>query len=62
MVNYSKRKIIVRSADLGEFFPLSFVGKMCVYVSRTMKNVSFLRKNGETPKRVVDFSRERDTF
>ena len=36
--------------------PLIFVGKMCVFVSRPMKN------NGETPKLVVDFPRERDTF
>ena len=27
-----------------------------------MKIVTFLRKNGETAKRVVDFPRERDTF
>ena len=27
-----------------------------------MKIVTFLRKNGETPKRVVDFPMERDTF
>ena len=27
-----------------------------------MKIVTFLRKNGETPKRVVHFHRERDTF
>ena len=27
-----------------------------------MNIVTFLRKNGETPKRVVDFHRERDTF
>ena len=35
---------------------------MCVFVSRPMKIVTFLRKNGDTPKRVVDFPRERDTF
>ena len=36
---------------------------MCVcFVSRPMKFVTFLRKKGETPKRVVDFPRERDTF
>ena len=39
-----------------------FVGKMCVFVSRPMKIVTFLLKNGETPKRVVDFPLERDTF
>ena len=35
---------------------------MCVFVSRPMKSVTFLRKNGETPKRVVDLPWERDTF
>ena len=35
---------------------------MCVFVSRPMRIVTFLRKNRETPKRVVDFPRERDTF
>ena len=35
---------------------------MCVFVSRPMKIVTFLRKNGDPPKRVVDFPRERDTF
>ena len=35
---------------------------MCVFVSRPMKIVTFLRKNDYTPKRVVDFPRERDTF
>ena len=34
---------------------------MC-FVSRPMKIVTFLRKNGETAKRVVDFPMERDTF
>ena len=59
---YSKRIIIVRWADLSDFFSLIFVGKMCVFVSRPMKIVTFLRKNDYTPKRVVDFPRERDTF
>ena len=35
---------------------------MCVFVSRPMKVVTFLRKNGYHPKRVVDFLRARDTF
>ena len=35
---------------------------MCVFVSRPMKIVTFLQKNGYTPKRVVDFPLERDTF
>ena len=43
-------------------FLLIFVGKMCVFVSRPMKIVTFLRKNDYSPKRVVDFPLERDTF
>ena len=39
-----------------------FVGKMCVFVSRPMKIVTFLMKNGDPAKRVVDFPRERDTL
>ena len=35
---------------------------MCVFVSRPTKIVTFLRKNGENPKRVVDFLLGRDTF
>ena len=35
---------------------------MCVFVSRPMKIVTFLRKNRETAKRVVGLLRERDTF
>ena len=35
---------------------------MCVFVSHPMKIVTFLRKNDYSPKRVVDFPRERDTF
>ena len=35
---------------------------MCVFVSRQMKIVTFLRKNDYSPKRVVDFPWERDTF
>ena len=60
---YSKRIIIVRWADLsGFFFSFIFVGKMCVFVSRPMKIVTFLLKNDYHPKRDVDFPRERDTF
>ena len=59
---YSKRIIIVRWADLTEFFSLIFVCKMCVFVSRPMKIVTFHLKNVYSPKRVVDFPRERDTF
>ena len=41
---YSKRIIIVRWADLSDFFSLIFVCKMCVFVSRPMKIVTFLLK------------------
>ena len=33
-----------------------------MFVSRPMKIVTFLRKNADHPKRVVDFPREKDTF
>ena len=59
---YFKRIIIVRWADLSDFFSFIFVGKMCVFVSRPMKNVTFLLKIADHLKRVVDFPRERDTF
>ena len=63
MVNYSKRKIIVRGADLSEFlFRQFFLEKMCVFVSHQMNIVTFLRKNDETPQLVVGFLWERDTF
>ena len=57
-----KRIIIVRWADLSDFFSSIFVRKMSVFVSRPMKIVTFLPKNDYPPKRVVDFPRERDTF
>ena len=44
MVNYSKRKILLEVLTLA-IFPFIFVGKMCVFVSRPMKIVTFLRKN-----------------
>ena len=44
------------------FFFVDFRRKMCIFVSRPMKVVTFLRKNGDPAKRVVDFRRERDTF
>ena len=59
---HSERIIIDKGADLSEVFSLIFVGKMCVFVSRPMNIVTFLRKNDYSPKRVVDFPRERDTF
>ena len=39
----SKRTIVVRWADLSDFFSLILVGKMCIFVSRPMKIVTFLR-------------------
>ena len=53
---YSKRIIIVRWADLIDFFR-SFSSVKC-----PMKIATFLLKNDYTPKRVVDFPWERDTF
>ena len=35
---------------------------MCIFVSRPLKIVTFLLKNGYHPKRVVEFLRERETF
>ena len=58
MVHYFKTKLIVRGADITNF-SLIFVGKMCVFVSRPMIIVTFLRKKRDSAKRVVDFSLER---
>ena len=44
MVDYSERVIIVRGPDLSEYFPLIFVCKLRVFVSRPMKIVTFLLK------------------
>ena len=52
---YSKRIIIVRWADLSDFFSLIFVGKMCVYVSRPMNIVTFLRKTITTQNGLLIF-------
>ena len=62
MVNYFERIIIVRGADHSECFSSIFFRKMCVFVSCPMKIVTVLRENGETPKLVVDFLWEGDTF
>ena len=61
MVIFSERIIIDKRTDISDF-SLIFVSQMCVFVSRPMKIVTFVRKNGDHPKRVVDFPRERDTF
>ena len=52
----------MKGLTLANCFSFIFVGKMCVFVSRPMKIVTFPLKNGDLPKRVVDFPRERDTF
>ena len=57
----SKTIIIVRLADFSDFFSSIFVGKMSIFVSRPMKIVTFFGKN-YSPKWVVDFPMERDTF
>ena len=49
---YSERIIIFRWADLSDFF---FVGKMCVFVSRPMKIVTFLRKNADPQNGLLIF-------
>ena len=61
-LNYSKRMIIDKRADLSDFFSYIFFCKMCVFVSRPMKIITFLRKNRESAKRVVDVPFKRDTF
>ena len=52
----TNKSIIVRGADLGQ---KTFSSS--VFVSHPMTNATFPRKNGETPKWVVDFLRERET-
>ena len=61
MVYYSKRKILLEELTVS-ICSLIFVCKMRVFVSRPMKIITFPRKNGDLPKRVVDFPLERDTF
>ena len=53
-----KKRETQRKSDFSRWFRR----KKCVFVSRPMKIVTFLLKNGDHPKRVVDFPRERDTF
>ena len=59
---FKKKLLLLDGLTLAIFFSFIFVGKMCVFVSRPMKIVTFLRKNDYPPKRVVDFPWERDTF
>ena len=56
-----KEQLLITRLTLS-VFPLIFVSNMCVLVSRPMKIVTFLRKNGDPAKRVVYFPLERDTF
>ena len=58
---YSKRRIIVRWADLSDFF-VDFRRKNVYFCFTSNEHCHFCLENGETPKRVVDFPRERDTF
>ena len=59
---FIKEILLLDGLTLAIFFSLIFVGKMCVFVSRPMKIVTFLQKNDYHPKRDVDFPWERDTF
>ena len=61
VIFFQKNKLLLDGLTLAIFF-VDFRLKMCIFVSRPMKIVTFLRKNGYTPKRVVDFPRKRDTF
>ena len=62
MVFYSTIIIIVRWADLSDFF-VDFRRKNVCFCSTSNENCHFSsEKNDYTPKRVVDFPRERDTF
>ena len=59
---FYKRIIIVRWADLSDFIFRSFSSENVYFCFTSNEIVTFLLKNGETPKRVVDFPTERDTF
>ena len=52
---------IVRSADFSNTCVVMFVGKMCLFLIRSIKRY-FSVENGETPNWVVDFLVEEDTF
>ena len=55
MVGCFKRIIIVREAGLSENVSSILFGKMSVFVSRPIENVTFHRKTVTHPKLVVDF-------
>ena len=59
---YSKRIIIVRWADLSDFFRSFSLVKCVFFVSRPMNIATFPLKHDYPPKTVVDFPKERDTF
>ena len=61
VIYYSERITNVREADLSDF-SLVFVGKMCVFVSRPMTIVTFLRKRVTSQNGLLLFLKERDTF
>ena len=55
MVNYSERVLTVRRADLGQKMFVAFRRRKVCFVSRPIEIVTFPKRNGETPKWVVDF-------
>ena len=57
-----KELLLLDGLTLAIFFRRFLSDKCVFFVSRPMKIVTFLRKNDYSPKRVVDFPRERDTF
>ena len=57
-----REQLLLEGLTLANDFREFSIVKMCVFVSRPMKFVTFPRKNGDSPKRVVDFPLERDTF
>ena len=62
MVNYSEGIFLLEGLTSAIFTSILFGKKCVVVVSRPMNIVTFLRKNGETQKLVVDFLWGRDTF
>ena len=58
---YSKRIILLDGLTLAIFFR-SFSSVKCVFCFTSNENCHFSSENDYTPKRVVDFHLERDTF
>ena len=57
-----REQLLLEGLTLANDFREFSMVKMCVFVSRPMKIVTFPWKNGDSPKRVVEFPRERNTF